>query len=292
MNRHPASRTEQRAIRGLRYNVRHWGAPDAPAFFLLHGWMDSSPSFQFLVEALRQEWHVIAPDWRGYGQSEWLGRPYWFPDYYGDLDALLQHYSPNRAARLVGHSMGANIAAIYASARPARIAQVAMLDFLGLMATETENAPKQLGQWLDHLPGAPELRSYPDHASLQRRLQSVNPRLTAEKAAWLAATLSRVRDDGRVEMACDPWHRVPSPVLYRIDDQMACWRAVEAPVLMVLADDGFVHERFGKDPAERERRLGCFRNRQLVTIADCSHNLQHDQPEAVAGALEAFLTRD
>jgi pimeloyl-ACP methyl ester carboxylesterase len=292
MIRLPESRTEQIDIRGLRYNIRHWGSVDAPAFFLLHGWMDSSPTFQFLVEALQHDWHVIAPDWRGYGQSEWLGRPYWFPDYYGDLDALLAHYSPDRPARLIGHSMGANIAAIYASARPQRVAQVAMLDFLGLMATDAKDAPKQLEQWLDHLPGAPALRLYPDHASLQRRMQAVNPRLTETKAAFLAQALSRVREDGKVEMACDPWHRVPSPMLYRIDDQMACWRAIKAPVLMLVADDGFVHERFGDDSAERERRLAAFANLQLTRIEDCSHNLQHDQPEKVAEVLERFLTRD
>ena len=290
---HPAeSRTEQLDIRGLRYNVRHWGAADAPAFFLLHGWMDSSPTFQFLVEALQQEWHVIAPDWRGYGQSEWLGRPYWFPDYYGDLDALLAHYSPDRPARLVGHSMGANIAAIYASARPLRVSQVAMLDFLGLMATQSKDAPKQLGQWLDHLGTTPRLNTYADHAALQRRMQQVNPRLSGEKAAYLAHALSRVLDDGRVQMACDPWHRVPAPILYRIDDQTACWGAIEAPVLMLEADDGFVHERFGDDPDERLRRLASFRNSQVETITASSHNLQHDQPEKVAEALERFLTRD
>ena len=69
--------------------------------------MDSSPTFQFVVEALGGEWHVIAPDWRGYGASTWLGRPYWFADYYADLDALLHHYSSVAPARLVGHSMGA-----------------------------------------------------------------------------------------------------------------------------------------------------------------------------------------
>ncbi len=291
MIRMPESRSEQLDVRGLRYNIRHWGPADAPVVFLLHGWMDSSPTFQFLVESFRQTWHVIAPDWRGYGHSEWLGRPYWFPDYYGDLDVLLAHYSPDRPARLVGHSMGANIAAIYASARPQRVAQVAMLDFLGLMATDARDAPKQLGQWLDHLPGAPALRAYPDHASLRRRMQLVNPRLTDEKADFLARSLSRVRADGRIEMACDPWHKVPAPILYRIDDQMACWQAIEAPVLMLVADDGFVHERFGDDQAERERRLAAFRNLQVETIADCSHNLQHDQPEKVAAALERFLTR-
>ena len=90
-----------------------------------------------------------------------------------------------RPARLVGHSMGANIAAIYASARPQRVSQVVMLDFLGLMATESKDAPQQLGKWLDHLHDAPELRAYPDHAALQRRMQSVNPRLTPERTAFL-----------------------------------------------------------------------------------------------------------
>ncbi len=292
MTRLPESRLEYLDVRGQRYAISHWGPAYAPDGFMLHGWMDSSATFQFLVEALRQDWHVIAPDWRGYGQSEWLGRPYWFPDYYGDLEVLVQHYSPERPARLVGHSMGANIAAIYASARPQRVSQVVMLDFLGLMATESKDAPQQLGKWLDHLHDAPELRAYPDHAALQRRMQSVNPRLTPERTAFLARELSRVRDDGKIEMACDPWHKVPAPILYRIDDQMACWHAIDAPVLMLVSDDGFVHERFGDDPEERERRLAVFRNLQVETITECSHNLQHDQPEKVAQALERFLTRD
>ena len=289
--RHTDSRLDFLAVRGLRYAVRHWGPADAPPVFFLHGWMDSSPTFQFLVEALRQEWHVIAPDWRGYGDTEWLGRPYWFPDYYGDLDALLAHYSPDDPARLVGHSMGANIAAVYTSARPQRVAQVAMLDFLGLMATDPQDAPKQLGQWLDHLGATPRLNSYADHDALAKRMQQVNPRLSDEKAAYLARSLSRVLDDGRVQMACDPWHRVPAPILYRIDDQMAAWSAIAAPVLMLISEDGFVHERFGDNPAEQARRLAAFGNMQVETIADCGHNLQHDQPARVAEVLERFLTR-
>lgn len=290
--RHTESRLEFLPVRGLRYAVRHWGPADAPPVFFLHGWMDSSPTFQFLVEALQEEWHVIAPDWRGYGDTEWLGRPYWFPDYYGDLDALLQHCSPDHPARLVGHSMGANIAAVYASARPQRVAQVAMLDFLGLMATEPKDAPKQLGQWLDHLGATPRLNTYATHEALAKRMQQVNPRLTDEKAGYLARALSRVLDDGRVQMACDPWHRVPAPILYRIDDQMAAWSTIAAPVLMLVSEDGFVHERFGDNPAEQERRLAAFRNLQVETIGDCGHNLQHDQPARVAEALERFLVRN
>ena len=129
--RKPSS-TERVSVRGLEYSVRRWGPADAPKVFLLHGWMDTSATFQFVVDALRHDWQLIAPDWRGYGETTWLHRPYWFPDYYADLEALLAHYAPEGPVRLVGHSMGANIAGIYAGLRPQRVARLAMLDFIGL----------------------------------------------------------------------------------------------------------------------------------------------------------------
>ena len=82
--RRPA-RSEFLAVRGLRHHIRHWGPNDAPTLFMLHGWMDMSASFQFLVDALVQEWHVIAPDWRGFGQTEWAAEAYWFPEDMADL---------------------------------------------------------------------------------------------------------------------------------------------------------------------------------------------------------------
>lgn len=292
MKRLPESRCEQTDIRGLRYNVRHWGTPDAPVVFFLHGWMDASATFQFLVEALQQDWHVIAPDWRGYGDTEWLNRPYWFPDYYGDLDALLAHYSPDRPARIVGHSMGAGIAGAYAGARTARVAQLAIVDFLGLTSSKTDDAPGQITRWLDNLGGDQPLRTYPDYEAFARRLQQVNPRLTTERAAFLARNVSRRLPDGQVAMAGDPWHKIVSPVRYHADDAMACWRAIEAPVLMVLADQGYVLERFREAPDEIGRRLACFANMRRVDIAGSGHNVQHDQPEQLAAAIEAFLGRD
>lgn len=276
-------------LRGLRHAVRHWGRPGAPRLFLLHGWMDSSATFQFLVQSLTRDWHVIAPDWRGYGASERLGRPYWFPDYYADLDGLLQHYSPDEPARLAGHSMGGSIAAMYAGLRPERVARLAVLDFLGLPAVAPETAPTQLRQWLAQLGDVPRMRDYPDHAALARRLQVQNPRLNEQRAGFLAENVSRLRPDGRVEMACDPWHKVPSPTPYRLEETLACWRAVVAPVLLLFAESGFVQERLGNAPEELQRRIDCFGHCQVLTIADSGHNLQHDQPERVAAALEAFF---
>lgn len=292
MSDHRESWLEQLQLRGLRYNVRHWGPADGDPLFLLHGWMDSSATFQFVVDALSPRWHVIAPDWRGYGRSEWLGRPYWFPDYYADLDALLRHYSPQRPARLVGHSMGANIAGAYAGTRPQRVAQLALLDFLGLKTTDPGNAPEHLGKWLDAIQEDPQLRLYPDPARLARRLRLSNPRLTAARADFLAGQVSYVLPDGQVAMACDPWHKIASPSLFRIHDTMAYWRGITAPVLMLVAEHGFVQHRFGADPEEYQRRLDCFARLELVTVPEAGHNLQHDQPEIVAAALDAFLQPD
>lgn len=289
MTQNKVSRCEQLLVRGLRYNIRHWGNEGAPKVFMLHGWMDSSATFEFVVQAMKEEWHVIAPDWRGYGLSEWLSRPYWFPDYYADLEKLLDHYSPEAPVFLVGHSMGANIASTYAGTRPKRVSGLAMLDFLGLPATNGEDAASHLAKWLDGIQNEPKLRIYPSHVALARRLRFFNPRLTGERADFLSLHVSKTRSDGQVEMACDPWHKIPAPNLYRIENSMVYWRAIDVPVLMLIADQGFVQNRFGIDSIEYQERLSCFAKLDVEIVKGSSHNLQHDQPDAVAAALELFL---
>ena len=132
------------AVRSLRYHVRTWGEPGARKLVLLHGWMDVSASFQFLVDALAQDWDVYAPDWRGYGLTDW-GKSdcYWFPDYIADLDLLLERIQPEAPMNLIGHSLGGNVAALYAGVRPARIRRLVNLEGFGMAATQPEQAPKR-----------------------------------------------------------------------------------------------------------------------------------------------------
>jgi pimeloyl-ACP methyl ester carboxylesterase len=289
---HLPSQTEILNVRGVNYCIRHWGSPDAPKLFMLHGRMDSSATFQFVVDALQQSWHIIAPDWRGYGASDWQSRPYWLYEYYADLDYLLEHYSKGKPARIVGHSMGANIASIYAGIYSGRVAQLVMLDFLGLKPERNTEAPVALGNWLDEIREEPKMRSYPDYETLARRLMIANPRLDERKAAFLSRATSRIRPDGQIEMACDPWHKIPSPVPYRVEDVKATWRKIEAPVLMLIADNGYVQQRFRNFPEEYRSRIESFPKVEVLTITDSGHNVQHDQPEQVAVALEKFLLRE
>ena len=277
-------------IRGLRYHVRRWPAPGAPKMVLLHGWMDVSASFQFLVDALEKEWDVYAPDWRGYGLTEW-GRAdcYWFPDYIADLDFLLDGIDSN-AVNLVGHSLGGNVGALYAGVRPQRIARFANLEGFGMVPTRPEQAPGRYARWLEELRDRPGFRSYRSFSELAQRLREGNRRLTSEKAEFLARHWGR-EEGGAVVLRSDPAHKIVNPVLYRYEEVRACWQQVSAPVLWVEAAESETLKRVKLTPADVVERRSAFRNLRYEKVAAAGHMMHHDQPRAVARLLEEFLAR-
>ena len=284
------SDSEYLELRGLRYHVRRWRHDGAPKLVLLHGWMDVSASFQFLVDALQRDWDVYAPDWRGYGLTEW-GKSdcYWFPDYLADLDCLLDWIEPQAPANLVGHSLGGNVAALYAGVRPQRVARQVNLEGFGLAATHPEQAPRRYARWLEELHEPPRLRSYGGFAELAQRLRKANPRLGAERADFLARHWGREAADGTVLLRGDPAHKIVNPVLYRYDEMHACWQQVRAPVLWVDAADSDTLKRLALDERQHAERRGAFANLRHVTVRDAGHMLHHDQPGQVARLIEDFL---
>jgi pimeloyl-ACP methyl ester carboxylesterase len=277
-------------IRGLRYHVRHWKGKTEKKIFLLHGWMDVSASFQFLVDAMAPDWDVYAPDWRGYGLTAWSGSDnYWFPDYIADLDALLERIQPGAPVNLVGHSLGGNVGGLYAGIRPERIARFVNLEGFGMPATRPEQAPKRYARWMDELREVPRLRPYASYAELADRLQKNNPRLKRERAEFLARHWGKEAEGGGVHLRSDPAHKVINATLYRVDEAHACWERVVAPVLWVDAAESETLARMRLSAAELAGRRGAFKNLQHHTVADAGHMLHHDQPEQVARLIEAFL---
>jgi pimeloyl-ACP methyl ester carboxylesterase len=287
------SRSEFLAVRGLRTHVRHWGREGAPKIFMLHGWMDMSASFQFVVACLRQDWHVIAPDWRGFGLSERIkSDTYWFPDYFADLDFILDHYAPDQAVNLLGHSMGGNVASIYAGVRPERIARLINLEGFGLPDSKPEQWPGRVAQWLDELRTPPEMRGYASLAEVAARLQKTNPRLSDERASWLAGHWAAQDGAGQWFILGDPAHKMSGPLLYHSEEVLACWRRISAPVLWIEAEDTNMWRWMGpkeKARAEVDRRLGHLANVTPRMMPDAGHMLHHDQPELLAGMIEEFL---
>jgi len=277
-------------IRGLRYHCRIWGGTQRPKLYMLHGWMDVSASFQFLVDALQGEWQVIAPDWRGYGLSDWgPADSYWFPDYMGDLDRLLAHFEPDRPVTLIGHSMGGNIASMYAGVRPERVSRLVNLEGFGMSRTEPAKAPARYAKWLAQLADKPGFRDYADFSDLAGRMRNSNPRLSEARAGFLAQHWGKQTAAGRVELRSDPAHKLINPVAYQLDEAKACWRNVAAPVLWIEGAESKTMERMRINAGEHEARMACFRELRAHTIVEAGHMLHHDQPEQLAELIEAFL---
>ncbi|MDP2241809.1 MAG: alpha/beta hydrolase [Burkholderiales bacterium] len=283
------SRSHFHDIRGLRYHVRTWGEAHHPKLILLHGWMDVSASFQFVVDALRNDWHVIAPDWRGFGLSAWAREGYWFPDYYADLDALLALYTAGQPAQLVGHSMGGIIASAYAGIRPDRVARVVSLEGFGLARTQPADAPGRYQRWLDELAAEPRFRIYDSYATLAARLRRDNPRLSDDKAQFIARAWAHEAAPDQVEMLSDPRHKNANPVLFRIEELLACWRKVTAPVLWVFARESAGTGYLKDTPEQLAERKGAFRDYHEAWVDDAGHMLHHDQPQRLARIIEEFI---
>jgi pimeloyl-ACP methyl ester carboxylesterase len=290
------SRSEFLAVRGLRSHIRHWGRDGAPKIFMVHGWMDVAASFQFVVDCLEGDWHVIAPDWRGFGLSERThADTYWYPDYLADLDAILDHYSAGRAVNLLGHSMGGNVVGMYAGVRPERVRRLINLEGFGMPATRPEQAPGRYAKWLDELRETASLRAYPSRAAVAARLQKTNPRLSDQRAAFLAQHWSALNEAGEWEILGDPAHKKRSPLLYQVEEVLACWRAITAPVLWVEAEDTNMWQWLGpKDQARAEidRRRANLATVSTRLMPNAGHMLHHDQPELLARMIEEFLAAD
>lgn len=292
------SRSSTLPLRHLSYHVRHWGPEQSalPTLVLLHGWMDVGASYQFTVDALQQERRIIAPDWRGFGlTSTAQADHYFFADYLADLDMLLDHYAPGEAVDLVGHSMGGNIAMMYAGVRPERIRRLVNLEGFGMPASRPEQAPKRYAQWIDELKqlhsGELSLKSYDSQDGVASRLMKTNPRLGTDKAQWLAGHWAQPNAQGRWEILGDPAHKITSAQLYRLDEALALYAQITAPVLAVEAsDDSLAQWWKGKySLGQYHERLTHVRDVRTAVVQDAGHMLHHDQPEQVAQLIEQFL---
>jgi pimeloyl-ACP methyl ester carboxylesterase len=285
-------------IRDLAYHVRIWGEADAPKLFMLHGWMDVGASFQFLVDALERDWRVIAPDWRGFGRSAWCADGYWFADYIADLEALVDCYTPGEPANLVGHSLGGNVVMHYAGLRAARVRRVVSLEGFGIPAEEPRRAPAKYRAWLDALADPPSFAPYRDLSAVADRLQKNNRWLAREQAEFLAPYWAETLPDGTARLRSDPRHKLPFPSVYRIEELYAVWREITAPALWIAGAQSSIPRWLDAHPEGEggtadmrgvRSRLAHVPNSRLVVIDDAAHMLHHDQPAAVAAAIEAFL---
>jgi pimeloyl-ACP methyl ester carboxylesterase len=292
-----AARSEFVPLRNLKYHVRVWGepGPGKVPLVMVHGWMDVAASYQFVVDCFARDHYVIAPDWRGYGLTESPATDnYWFPDYLADLDFLLDHYSPDAPVNLVGHSMGGNVAMLYAGSRPERIRRLVNLEGFGMAATRPSQAPRRYAKWMDELKalhrGELALRPYLSAAGVAERLMKTNKRLSRDKAEWLASHWARPDAQGQWRILGDAAHKVVNAQLYRVDETLEIFKCITAPTLSVHAsDDSLAVWWKGKYTlADYLQRLSSVPHAETATVPDTGHMLHHDRPEELARLIEAF----
>lgn len=274
--------------RGLTFHLYRWPGENPEPLVLLHGWGDSGETYQFLVDGLSADRTCIAIDMRGFGRTQRPDDGYWFPDYLADLDALLDQLAPDAPVDLVGHSMGGNVAMLYAGARPKRVRRLVSLEGFGMMRTTPDQAPARYAQWLDEVKHGSEFNVYENLEQLVRVLARRNPRTPPDHLEFIARSWSRERGDGKLELRADPKHKRVNPVLYQREQAEACWRAIEAPLLFMLGEQSDLVRRMS-DVLDRAYLRSLFRHGTFASVKDAGHMLHHERPAEVAGLIEAFL---
>lgn len=281
-----ALKTRSFTSRGLELVVHEWGNPAGPPLLLIHGFLDHGRSFHALGEGLEASYRLIAPDLRGHGLSGRVGQggTYWFPDYLLDLDALFTEMNLD-SVHVAGHSMGASVGIYLAGSHPERVASLILLDGMAPPEGDAEKGPRALRKWVEavrRLEHASPTGSA-DLDGIARRLGRMSPRADADLLRRLAPDACYLADDGLYYFHHDPIHRAPMAVPFdgaRLDVFL---RAVACPTLVVWAE----HTPF--KPAEADARVALLRDARVVTVPGAGHNLHHEQPQATAEVISAFL---
>ncbi|ERJ19744.1 haloalkane dehalogenase protein [Salinisphaera shabanensis E1L3A] len=278
----------------LDYAVREAGNPNGQPLVLLHGLMDTGASFEPLVDAMQaiapDRYRYIAPDWRGHGATTAIHDSYWFPSYLLDLERLLDILvGQDQPVTLIAHSMGGQVASLYAGTRTERVSHLVTLDSLNVPDSATANVPDRYRRWLDAHANPPATKVYDDLQTAASRIAKRYPELNDDVIEQLAAQWTEREDEhGRRRMRVDPWHRVPLPYAFRAAEAKALWREVRAHVLCI--DGGDSPAKYFCGEAEMAERRACFSDLRHVVVDGCGHMLHLQKPQSIAGHIAAFLS--
>ncbi|MGE0550423.1 MAG: alpha/beta fold hydrolase [Kofleriaceae bacterium] len=246
---------------------------------MIHGFIDLAYAWHDVAELLALHGHVIAPDLRGHGDSDWVGAGgyYHFLDYVADLDDVIAQLARQRVV-LVGHSMGGSVASYYTGTRPNRIAGLALIEGIGPPDMTGNDGPLRTGSWIDAWRAARnKVKPLATLDDAVARLQLHDPLLDASLARRLAEHGTRPASGGLV-WKHDPLHMTFSPYPFRLDTAIRYWQRITCPVLIVDGD----RSKLNLPEDERARRRAHFANHRHVVIADAGHTIHRHQPTALS----------
>ena len=274
----------------LRLHYADWGNPDAPPLLLVHGGRDHCRSWDWVAEELRRDWHIIAPDLRGHGDSAWS------PDGNYDMSAFvydiaqLIHQLALPPVTIVAHSMGGNIATRYTGLYPENVRKLVAIEGLGPSPKVMEEREKvgirqRFRTWIDDKRSAAARlpKRYPTLDAAFARMKSENTYLTDEQARHLTIHGVSRNEDGTWSWKFDNYLNIWSAFDMPHEDLLAIWDAITCPVLMLYGADSWASN------PEKDGRIKHFKTARVTEYENAGHWLHHDQFDRFMSDLKAFL---
>jgi pimeloyl-ACP methyl ester carboxylesterase len=274
----------------LRLHYVDWGNPSAPPLLLIHGGRDHCRSWDWAAEKLRHQYHVIALDLRGHGDSgHALGSSYALAEFVYDIAHFVQQ-KQLKPLSILSHSMGGAISLMYAGAYPETIHRLAVIEGIFWSPVEYErrqSAPiaGRITRWVEQLHdlSARQNKRYGSLEEAVKRMRAENPRLTAEQAEHLTVHGMNQNEDGSFSWKFDNYIRALSPFNLPVKDVTSLWSSITCPTLLIRGS-----ESDASDPAT-DGSLNFFKNARALTIQGAGHWVHHDKLDELLGAVVPFL---
>jgi len=245
----------------------------------VHGWMDNAGSFVPMMEHLSG---LIALDLPGHGRSEWRrGASYSFMEWVADLNTVIRALEIKRC-HLLGHSLGAGVAAIAAAGLPGvEVLSLTLIEGLGPLTTEPADTPEALARALKSPSSGSRPR--PSKDNLVEGVSVTRPGVTQALARHLVERNSVQEPDGWT-FSHDPELKTPS--LQRLTEAhvLEFFKRIECPVLLVEAEHGLQFPDELKLP-----RLAALRAYEHFRIPG-QHHAHMESPREVAERIRVFHT--
>ena len=274
----------------LRLNYVDWGNPDAPPLLLVHGGRDHARSWDWVAEELRNDWHIIAPDLRGHGDSSWSpDGSYEMSAFVYDMAQLI-HQLGLAPVSIIAHSMGGNIATRFAGIFPENVRKLVNIEGLGLspkMQAERDaiGIQKRFRQWIEDKRNAAGRtpKRYPTIEAAYDRMKAENSYLTDEQARHLTVHGISRNEDGTWSWKFDNYLNIWAIFDMPREDLLSIWQSITCPMLLLYGE-----KSWASNP-EKDGRIEHFPTAKVVEYENAGHWLHHDQFDRFMADVKAFL---
>ena len=259
----------------LRLHYLDWGNPDAPPLLLVHGNRDHCHNWDWVAQELRDDYHIIAPDFRGHGDSEWvMGSAYSHSEYVYDLAQLI-HQQNLAPLHIIAHSLGGGVALRYAGVYPENVKKMIVIEGTGGPPSMYNPEPVhvRMKEWIESTRkmAGRVAKKYPSIDDAFERMHEANSHLKAEQARHLTIHGSNQNEDGTYSWKFDNYTHVMSPFDMNMEQTRELWKRIESPLLLISGKESWFGQSRREDPST------FFNNARHVMVDNAGHWVQHDQ---------------